>query len=98
MKDYILRKKNGKGFLYFKDNKSLSPSSSIVKEYLEGLYLAPAYRDVKIFPPNKKVRAIGIDERDRKQYIYHKDYRKKSNKKKSATTKKAKAKSKKRKK
>ena len=82
MKDYILRKKNGKGFLYFKDNKLLSANTPIVKEYLEGLYLAPAYRDVKIFPPNKKVRAIGIDERDRKQYIYHKDYRKKSNKKK----------------
>jgi|TARA_B110000208_G_scaffold46722_1_gene61968 DNA topoisomerase-1 len=82
MKDYILRKKKGKAFVYYRHNKPVGPDSPLVQEYLEGLYVAPAYNDVKIFPPRKKVRAIGTDERGRKQYIYHKDYRKKSNKKK----------------
>ena len=82
MKDFILRKKVGKKFMYYKNNKTIGSDSSIVRTYLDGLYIAPAYRDVKIYPPNKKVRAIGIDEKGRKQYTYHKDYRKKSNKKK----------------
>ena len=82
MNEYILRKKVGKKFVYYKNNQVIRSDSPLVKSYLEGLYIAPAYRDVKIFPPNKKVRAIGIDEKGRKQYTYHKDYRKKSNKKK----------------
>lgn len=82
MKDHILRKKVGKNFVYYRDNKLLSSSSAMVKEYTEGLYVAPAYSDVKIFHPRKKVRAIGTDEKGRKQYIYHKAYKKKSDKKK----------------
>jgi len=46
-----------------------------IKELTEGIYIPPAYKNVKINKNKKqKVRAIGYDNKDRPQYIYNKDY------------------------
>ena len=86
MKEYIVRKIKSKRkdkysyeYLDMKDNHI---NVSIVKRLLEGLYIPPAYKDVKINLNQKgKVLAIGYDERDRPQYIYNKKFTEKNKKK-----------------
>lgn len=87
MKDYIIRKIKSKRdnkytYQYF-DKRSNKIDNSVAKKVLEGLYIPPAYKDVKINLNNKeKVLAIGYDEKDRPQYIYNKTFTKKRDKKK----------------
>jgi DNA topoisomerase-1 len=46
-----------------------------IRDCCEGIYIPPAYDDVKIFTKkNRKIRAIGYDTKDRPQYIYNKEY------------------------
>ena len=86
MKEYITRKikskRKDKYNYEYLDHKNNHLNQTIVKRLLEGLYIPPAYRDVKINLNKKdKVLAIGYDEKDRPQYIYNKDFTEKNKKK-----------------
>ena len=79
MKDYILRKikyKKGKKYTHeYTDKRGNILTKKDYEPLLKKLYIAPAYDNVKINKhKNDKVLAIGIDDRDRKQYTYNPDY------------------------
>ena len=87
MKEYIIRKIKSKHKDKYKykylDKHNSKINLSKVKKLLEGLYISPAYDDVKInLNKNDKVLAIGYDEKKRPQYIYNKKFTEKNNKKK----------------
>lgn len=67
----ILRKKRGRGFIFLdKYNKKLSDESHL--ERIENLVIPPAWKNVWISPKkNSYLQATGIDEKGRKQYLYH---------------------------
>jgi len=85
MDDYITRKikykqKNKYTYSFF-DKKNNKIDKSISKKLMKGLYIPPAYRDVKInLNQREKILAIGYDEKDRPQYIYNKTFTKKRDK------------------
>ena len=86
MKEYIKRcikyKRNDKYTYEYLDMKGNHINQSIVKRLLEGLYIPPAYKDVKInLNKNDNVLAIGYDEKDRPQYIYNKKFTEKNKEK-----------------
>tara|TARA_Y100000389_G_C17432798_1_gene503739 strand:- start:804 stop:1709 length:906 start_codon:yes stop_codon:yes gene_type:complete len=71
MRNYIIRKIKTKQKNNYTHTYTDKKGKSIKKPKLN-IYIAPAYRDVKInLNPNAKVLAIGKDERDRPQYIYN---------------------------
>jgi DNA topoisomerase-1 len=78
MNDYIIRKKKGKSFSYYNKQGDKLKKNSINK-YLD-FYIPPAYNDVKINKINGKIKAIGLDDKQRHQYIYNKKYTMKRNK------------------
>ena len=69
MNNYITRKlkKTTKTYDYFKNNIKINDKK--ILEKIKKIYIAPAYKDVKIYL-DKKVLATGIDDAGRKQYIY----------------------------
>lgn len=86
MKEYITRKikyKRKDKYTYeYLDMKGNLINESIIKRLLDGLYIPPAYRDVKInLNKNYKVLAIGYDEKQRPQYIYNKKFTEKNKEK-----------------
>ena len=87
MKEYITRKikyKRKDKYTYeYLDMKDNYINQTVVKRLLDGLYIPPAYKDVKInLNKNEKVLAIGYDEKQRPQYIYNKRFTERNNKKK----------------
>ena len=83
MKNYILRKKKGKGYTFFDKRNNIIKNQKTIDDALEGLYLPPAYDDVKINLNKKaKVLAIGYDNKKRAQYVYNKKFTEKMKKKK----------------
>jgi len=85
MKEYIVRKikskRNDKYKYEYLDKRNRKIHQSVVKRVLEGFYIPPAYKDVKINLNKKdKVLAIGYDEKDRSQYIYNKKFTEKNSK------------------
>ena len=71
MRNYIVRKIKTKRKNNYTHTYTDKKGKSIKKPKLN-IYIAPAYRDVKInLNPNAKVLAIGKDDRDRPQYIYN---------------------------
>ena len=79
MKEYIVRKiksKHKDKYTYeYLDQHGKKINQQLVKRLLEGFYVPPAYKDVKInLNKNDKVLAIGYDEKDRPQYIYNKKF------------------------
>ena len=83
MKNYILRKKKGKGYIFFDKRNNIIKNQKTIDDALEGLYLPPAYDDVKINLNKKaKVLAIGYDNKKRAQYVYNKKFTEKMKKKK----------------
>ncbi len=71
MRNYIVRKIKTKRKNNYTHTYTDKKGKSIKKPKLN-VYIAPAYRDVKInLNPNAKVLAIGKDDRDRPQYIYN---------------------------
>ena len=70
----IHRKKKGRGFTFLdKDNQKLDNESHL--ERIENLVIPPAWKDVWISPKkNSYLQATGIDEKGRKQYLYHKKW------------------------
>ena len=80
MNEYIIRKitKKQGGKIYHKYyDKKMNEICHIptLKKITEGIYIPPAYNNVKInLHKHKKVRAIGYDVKGRPQYIYHKEF------------------------
>jgi DNA topoisomerase I len=67
----ILRKKRGKGFVYFDENGQRITDPDILHRIRE-LKIPPMWQDVWICPwPNGYLQATGMDARRRKQYLYH---------------------------
>lgn len=72
MKNYIKRRKQGKGFRYTRAGKSVDPATL---ERIASLAVPPAWTDVQIAVSNSsKIQATGIDAKGKKQYIYSKKF------------------------
>ena len=71
----ITRKKSGRGWAYFDpDGKRIAKRAEI--DRLNKIALPPAYTDAWFCPdPNGHILATGFDDKGRKQYRYHPDYR-----------------------
>jgi len=70
---YFRQKINGKYAYYDLSGKRIADKSKL--ERIEGLVIPPAWKKVWIAPRNNDhVQATGIDDRKRKQYIYHPDW------------------------
>lgn len=85
MDDYILRvtksKKNDKYNYVYYDKRGNQIDKSVANKCIEGLYIPPAYDDVKInLNKKEKVLAIGYDDKKRPQYIYNKSHKKRRDK------------------
>jgi DNA topoisomerase I len=73
----ITRRRRGRYWQYFDpDGKRVTSRGEI--DRLNGIGLPPAYRDAWFCPhPNGHIQAVGYDDRGRKQYRYHPDFREK---------------------
>jgi len=71
----ITRRKQGRGWAYFTaDGIRITDREEI--DRLNAIALPPAYRDAWYCPtPQGHIQAIGYDEKGRKQYRYHPDFR-----------------------
>lgn len=71
----ITRRRAGKGWRYF-DAAGLPVADRAEVARLNSVALPPAYRDAWFCPaPNGHILATGIDDKGRKQYRYHPDFR-----------------------
>ena len=74
----ITRKNNrvtGKHIYISKLTKKRIKEGSKLHKQLEKVYIPPAYKNVEMSSnPKEKIQAIGLDTKNRKQYIYNKDY------------------------
>lgn len=71
----ITRKRVGKGWAYYDPHGKLIRDPAERKR-LNAIALPPAYKDAWFCPaPNGHILATGIDDRGRKQYRYHPDFR-----------------------
>lgn len=71
----IARRRRGKGWSYHRPDGELIADAD-EKERLQGLAIPPAWTDVWICPdPRGHLQATGRDDRGRKQYRYHPDWR-----------------------
>lgn len=71
----ISRRRSGKGWAYF-DPKGQRIGDPAERRRLNAIALPPAYRDAWFCPgPNGHILATGFDEKGRKQYRYHPDFR-----------------------
>lgn len=71
----LIRRKRGKGFEYLSsENQRLVDKA--LQEHIASLVIPPAWQEVWICPDTKgHILATGIDEKGRKQYIYHPKWR-----------------------
>ncbi len=79
-KNYIKRVKNGNSYSYFYKSGEKVSNKNIL-EKISHIYIAPAYKNVKIFL-NSDLLATGVDDKGRKQYVYSEDFKKKREQKK----------------
>src|SRR3954453_21320508 len=71
----ITRKRAGRGFTYV-DGDGTRVTDSEVLARIHDLVIPPAWSDVWICPyPGGHIQATGIDQRGRKQYLYHRRWR-----------------------
>lgn len=76
------RKKQGKGFSYFDENKNRIKQKEQI-DYFKSLVIPPAWTKVEIAEKkNAKILATGYDAKRRKQYIYNPKFRQKQDEKK----------------
>ena len=60
------------------DSKGKSIDPAVAESVMQGIYVPPAYRDVKInLNKSEKVLAIGYDDKNRPQYVYNPKFKKK---------------------
>ncbi len=70
----ILREKKGENFVYV-DTDTHTITSDIVLKRINDLAIPPAWTSVWICPsPTGYLQATGLDEKGRKQYVYHQDW------------------------
>jgi DNA topoisomerase-1 len=71
----ITRRRRGKGFEYL-DEEGRRVREDEVLVRIRELAIPPAWRDVWICPyPNGHLQAVGTDDAGRKQYLYHREWR-----------------------
>ncbi|MDP4024972.1 DNA topoisomerase IB [Methylobacterium sp. NEAU 140] len=71
----LTRRRSGKGFRYL-DARGAPVRDAATLERIRGLAIPPAYTDVWICPRrNGHIQATGRDDKGRKQYRYHPDFR-----------------------
>jgi len=71
----IRRLRHGRGFRYVDENGHKLTDEAVLLRTAE-LVIPPAWRDVWICPyPGGHIQATGVDERGRKQYLYHPRWR-----------------------
>jgi len=71
----IQRRRHGRGFRYI-DEEGRPVGDGVVLERIHELVIPPAWNDVWICPyPGGHIQATGVDERGRKQYLYHPRWR-----------------------
>ena len=71
----IRRRRAGRGFTYL-DEAGHTIRDRAVRKRIEGLVIPPAWTEVWICPdPQGHLQATGFDDRGRKQYLYHPDWR-----------------------
>lgn len=69
------RRRAGKGFVYY-DEAGRRIADIEVLERIKALVIPPAWKDVWICPwPTGHMQAVGVDERGRRQYLYHDRWR-----------------------
>ena len=69
------RQRHGRGFTY-RDARGRRLTDPATLERIRALVIPPAWRDVWIAPdPRGHIQAVGRDEKGRRQYIYHADFR-----------------------
>lgn len=72
----FIRKKQNEKFIYFDTDEKRIDSEQVLAR-IEKLSIPPAWSDVWICPsPSGYLQATGFDEKKRKQYIYHEDWKK----------------------
>ncbi|WP_029036987.1 DNA topoisomerase IB [Salinimicrobium xinjiangense] len=70
----IIRRKRGKGFQYLKEGE---PVNGEALQRIKKLVIPPAWEKVKICPyDNGHLQVVGMDAKNRKQYMYHPDWTK----------------------
>jgi len=66
----VTRKKCGRGYTYNKDGKRIMTGQEL--DRYKSLVIPPAWRDVRISHlENGHLQVVGLDEKSRKQYMYH---------------------------
>jgi DNA topoisomerase-1 len=71
----LTRKRSGKGFRYL-GSRNQALTDKELRQRIAELVIPPAWQEVWICPePNGHILATGIDEKGRKQYIYHPKWR-----------------------
>jgi DNA topoisomerase IB len=71
----IARHRHGRGFRYVDEERRRVTDRAVLRR-IDELVIPPAWRDVWICPyPGGHIQATGIDERGRKQYLYHPRWR-----------------------
>jgi DNA topoisomerase-1 len=71
----ITRRRSGRGWSYYKPSGERITDRAEI-DRLNAIALPPAYRDCWFCPsPHGHIQAIGYDEKGRKQYRYHADFR-----------------------
>jgi DNA topoisomerase IB len=69
------RRRSGRGFVYL-DLERARITDELELERIDGLAIPPAWRDVWISPwPNGHIQAAGLDAAERRQYLYHEQWR-----------------------
>lgn len=71
----IERRKRGKGYQYLQEGEPLKDEEEL--ERIKKLVIPPAWEKVKICPiSNGHLQVVGLDAKQRKQYMYHPDWTK----------------------
>jgi len=66
----VFRKKSGRGYTYNKDGEKIVAGRDL--DRYKSLVIPPAWRNVRISHlPNGHLQVVGLDEKSRKQYMYH---------------------------
>ena len=69
------RRKAGKGFAYYDCDGELITDKEVIA-HIKALAIPPAWREVWICPDaSGHIQAVGVDDRGRRQYRYHDDWR-----------------------
>ena len=69
----ILRKRCGRGFSYLLEGKPITEKNELQR--VKKLVIPPAWNNVKISPfPNSHLQVVGMDIKERKQYLYHPEW------------------------